>query len=145
MSRRTLIVAMVLILTTGAALVPLPAAAQEQIPVPGTCFIARAGLADLVVADTDTCVGHEITNCRVTVTAIIAGRRNARGKDAVARAGCGSSFVEAEAEVPRFGGKDDDSETSGVGSPAQPCTFEHPGGGAKTLWYVSCQYTFVEP
>jgi hypothetical protein len=130
---------------TASLVIAVPAQAIEEVPVPGTCLIARAGLADLVVADTDSCVGHEITNCQVTVTAMIAGKRNARGKDAIARGGCGSSFVEAHAEVPRRGGKDEDSSTSAVGSPMQACTFEHPGGGAKTLWYVACQYTYVEP
>lgn len=132
-------------MATASLLVPAPATATDEVPIPGTCLIARGGLADLVTADINSCVGHEITNCQVTVTAMIAGKRNARGKDAIARAGCGSSFVEAHAEVPRRGGKDEDSATSAVGSPMQPCTFEHPGGGAKTLWYVSCEYTFVEP
>lgn len=144
MKLRTLI-GLLSVMATATLLVPSPALAIEEVPVPGTCLIARGGLADLVVADVDSCVGHEITNCQVKVTAMIAGKRNARGKDAIARAGCGSSFVEAHAEVPRRGGKDDDSATSAVGSPMQACTFEHPGGGAKTLWYVSCEFTFVEP
>lgn len=143
MKLRSLSVLFAIVAVTTVLVAP-PAGAQE-VPVPGSCLIARAGYSDLAVIDADTCVGRDITNCQVKVTAFIAGRFGARGKDARAHAGCGNSFVTAHAEVPNLGGVDDDEETSGVGSPMQPCTFDHPGGGSPTLWYVSCQYTFVEP
>lgn len=120
-----------------------PAISVSEVPIPGTCIQGLAGYRDQIQADVDTCFGHEITNCTAVIKAIIIGRFSARGEDASATGGCGSS-VTAEAEVPKLGGKDETTRNSGPGSPMIPCTFAFPGD-EKAAWVLTCTYTFVEP
>lgn len=121
--------------------------ATAQVTVPGSCKHQKIGLSDLLVFENNTCTGSLTTPCFVKVTAEIAGRRNASGKEASVSSSCGSASASATAEVPGglanpFGGLDESSSTSGKGSPQGACNFDPPGGGALTIWRLTCDYTF---
>ena len=128
------------------ATIIVAAPAMAQVSVPGSCIQAKAGYGDLIQFDTDTCVGTPPTNCTVEATAIIAGRKTDRGRDVSATGSCGSFTAHAEAEVPGLGSPfdfvdEDHDGPVGPGSPMSHCVYDTAGG--RTLWYVSCTYTFV--
>lgn len=143
MKRNALTLACLMVLLFGTLTTP----AAAQVEVPGSCTHQRIGLSDRFVVENNTCFGTLDTPCFVKVTAEIGGRRNASGKEASVSSSCGSETASATAEVPGglsnpFGGIDEESDTSGKGSPKGPCIFDPPGGGALTIWRLTCEYTF---